>query len=109
MAASSTRLTLGSILGTVNTTANVITSAVDVLGAGISMVTRYANDAATEQEKRSIINMGKLDEHLIREAAQSESLADLDIANFRAKSQKHDELYISNYEKFSNLLRPKSA
>lgn len=106
--AASTRLTLGSILGTVNTTANVVTSAVDVIGAGISMVTRYANDAATEQEKRSLINMAKLDEHLIREAAQTESLADLEIANFRAKSQKHDELYTANYNKFSEVLRPKT-
>ena len=107
--AATTRLTLGSILGTVNTTANTVTSIVDVVGSGVSMLTRYVSDAATEQEKRSLINMAKLDEHLIREAAQSEALADLDVQAFRSKSETHDALYTSNYLKFEQVLRPKSA
>lgn len=106
---SSTRLTLGAVLGTVQTTANTLTGTLEAVNAGVGMLNTFVTGAAENQRIRAIADKEVFVESLIKEKAMEESLADLKIKKYMSQSQDHAETFSSNYSKFQSLLRNKST
>lgn len=103
---STSRLTFGAVLGTVQTTANTITSSLDVINSGVSMLTTYVSGAAENQRIRAIADKESFLENLTREKAYEEAASTLKVAKFCQQSADHLKFYTEAYETYSKLLRP---
>lgn len=101
-----TRSTFGSLLGTVEKTANTVINVLDAANGGVSMLNAYVSKAANEQRVRHILDAEVFKENLIREVAQEEANSTLKIQKFMAQSPEHTEAYKTSYEKFSKLIKP---
>lgn len=100
------RLTLGSILSTVNTTATTVTSTVDAAGKAVGMLNAYVENAASHQKARIAVDNEDFIENLIREKAQERTESTLRVQKYINQSQEHAKAYQEAYETYSKLLRP---
>ena len=103
---STARLTLGSILSTVNTTATTVTSTLDAAGKAIGMLNNYVDNAAQHQKARIAVDNEDFIESLVREKAQERTESTLRVQKYINQSQEHAEAYQEAYETYSKLLRP---
>ena len=103
---STARLTLGSILSTVNTTANTVTSTLDAVSSGIGMLNAYIDNAASHQKARIAVDNEDFIESLVREKAQERTESTLRVQKYINQSQEHAKAYQEAYETYSKLLRP---
>ena len=103
---STTRLTFGAVLATVNTTATVITSTLNAVDGASNILGSFINKAATEQGLRHIADKESFLERLINEKAQERAAANIAVTQFCAKSSAHAEHYANAYDTFTKLLRP---
>ena len=103
---STARLTLGSILSTVNTTANTVTSTLDAVSSGIGMLNAYIDNAAQHQKARIAIDNEDFIESLIREKSQERTESTLRVQKYISQSPEHAKAYQEAYETYSKLLRP---
>lgn len=83
----STKLTFGALLGTVNSAATTVTSAVSALGVGADMLNAYAQKAQRDQAdlymQEALVSQETIDAELaLRLAAQAE-----EVTKQKAKSQ----------------------
>ena len=106
---STARLTLGSILSTVNTTANTVTSTLDAVSSGIGMLNAYIDNAASHQKARIAVDNEDFIESLVREKAQERTESTLRVQKYINQSQEHAKAYQEAYETYSKLLRPASS
>lgn len=86
---STARLTLGSILSTVNTTANTVTSTLDAVSSGIGMLNAYIDNAAAHQKARIAVDNEDFIESLVREKAQERTESTLRVQKYINQSQEH--------------------
>ena len=103
---STARLTLGSILSTVNTTATTVTSTLDAAGKAVGMVNAYIDNAASHQKARIAVDNEDFIESLVREKAQERTESTLRVQKYINQSQEHAKAYQEAYETYSKLLRP---
>lgn len=103
---STARLTLGSVLSTVNTTATTVTSTLDAAGKAVGMVNAYIDNAAQHQKARIAIDNEDFIESLVREKAQERTESTLRVQKYINQSQEHSKAYQEAYETYSKLLRP---
>ena len=103
---STARLTLGSILSTVNTTANTVTSTLDAVSSGIGMLNAYIDNAASHQKARIAVDNEDFIESLVREKAQERTESTLRVQKYINQSQEHAKAYQAACETYSKLLRP---
>lgn len=103
---STARLTLGSILSTVNTTATTVTSTLDAAGKAVGMLNAYVDNAASHQKARIAVDNEDFIESLVREKAQERTESTLRVQKYINQSQEHAKAYQEAYETYSKLLRP---
>ena len=106
---STARLTLGSVLSTVNTTATTVTSTLDAAGKAVGMVNAYIDNAASHQKARIAVDNEDFIESLIREKSQERTESTLRVQKYINQSQEHAKAYQEAYETYSKLLRPTSS
>ncbi len=102
---SSTRLSFGAVLGTVQATANTVTGALDAAAAGIGMLNSFVTQAADNQRIRQIADKEDFIEGLIMEKAEQRATAHLKADKFCNKSADHARHYNDAYNAFEKLLR----
>ena len=105
---STTRLTFGAVLDTVNTTATVISSTLNAVGGASNMLGSFVTKAASEQRERHIADALTFRQRLMDEKAQERTLALIKTSEFCAKSKQHAEFYETAYNEFHALLNPKA-
>ena len=103
---STARLTLGSILSTVNTTATTVTSTLDAAGKAVGMLNAYVDNAASHQKARIAVDNEDFIESLVREKAQERTESTLRVQKYINQSPEHAKAYQEAYETYSKLLRP---
>ena len=103
---STARLTLGSILSTVNTTATTVTSTLDAAGKAVGMLNAYVENAAQHQKARIAVDNEDFIESLIREKSQERTESTLRVQKYISQSPEHAKAYQEAYETYSKLLRP---
>ena len=103
---STARLTLGSVLSTVNTTATTVTSTLDAAGKAVGMLNAYVENAAQHQKARIAVDNEDFIESLIREKSQERTESTLRVQKYISQSQEHAKAYQEAYETYSKLLRP---
>ena len=106
---STARLTLGSILSTVNTTATTVTSTLDAAGKAVGMLNAYVENAAAHQKARIAVDNEDFIESLIREKSQERTESTLRVQKYISQSPEHAKAYQEAYETYSKLLRPTSS
>lgn len=106
---STTRLTFGAVLDTVNTTATVISSTLNAIGGASNILGSFVTKAAAEQVIRHKADNESFVERLINEKAQERALANIAVTQFCAKSTEHAAHYEAAYDTFTTLLRPTKA
>lgn len=102
---STTRLSFGAVLGTVQATANTLTGALDAAAAGVGMLNSFVTQAADNQRLRQVADKEDFIEDLVREKAQQRTESDVKIAKFTSKSTGHLAAYNNHYARFESLLR----
>ena len=103
------RLTLGSVLSTVNTTATTVTSTLDAASKAVGMLNNYVDNAAQHQKARIAVDNEDFIESLIREKSQERTESTLRVQKYIGQSQEHAKAYQEAYETYSKLLRPQSS
>jgi hypothetical protein len=106
---STSRMTLGAVLGTVQTTANTVTATLEAANAAVGMLNTFVTGAAENQRIRAIADQETFIEDLIREKSYEEAQSGLKVEKFIAQSASHKTHYASAYEKFTGLLRKQEA
>jgi hypothetical protein len=101
---STARMTFGTILGTVSTSAVAISTVIGTGVKGINMLEKFVDDAATKQHKRSLLDMESFQTRLLEEVAQEDAERGLKLDEFMSKSAQHRELYKLNYERLAAVL-----
>lgn len=105
MAQSATgRMTLGAIFGTVGTAAGAVSSTLDTIVGGVSMLDSYVKDASIRQQKRSTIEMSEFADQLLDEAAQLQALRRTQADAFCAQSVTHKTYYDEAHAKLTAVL-----
>lgn len=102
---STTRLSFGAVLGTIQATANTLTGALDAAAAGVGMLNGFVTQAADNQRIRQIADKEDFVENLIMEKAQQATEAVIKAHKFCTKSKEHAEAYNDKYARFTSLLR----
>lgn len=102
---STTRLSFGAVLGTVQSAANAVTGALDAASAGVGMLNSFVTQAADNQRVRQIADKEDFVENLIMEKAEQRATAYLKVEKFVSKSADHAKHYQGAYERFTQLLR----
>lgn len=102
---SSSRLTFGAILSTVQTTANTVTATLDAANQGVGMLTAYVSEASANQRIRQIADREVFIENLIMEKSEERAMANIKVEKFIAQSAQHKDHYATAYNKFTSLLR----
>lgn len=103
------RLTLGSVLGTINSAATSVSSVFDTTTKAINMANKYVSDAADKQRIRSIVDMHDFTEKLSEEKAMEETLRKKTILEFTSQSKDNEELFNSAYNRIKDLIEGDQA
>lgn len=104
------RLTLGTILGTVNTAAGAATAALDTVANTIGMANAYVEKAAMEQRGRHLNDAKLFTRQLVIEGSEQLTEMNLHVLAYCKKSPEHKKLFEEAYEEFAELhgLKPKA-
>lgn len=104
------RLTLGTILGTVNTAAGAATAALDTIANTIGMANAYVEKAAMEQRGRHLNDAKLFTRQLVIEGSEQLTEMNLHVLAYCKKSPEHKKLFEEAYEEFAELhgLKPKA-
>lgn len=102
---STTRLSFGAVLGTVQSAATSLTATLDTVSTAVGMATSFVTQAADNQRYRQIADKEDFIENLIMEKSEQRSIANLKVEKFVQKSPDHAKHYKAAYDKFTKLLR----
>lgn len=103
------RLTLGSVLGTVESAATSISSVFDTATKGINMANKYVSDASKKQNIRSIVDMHDFQNKLAEEKAMEETLRKKTILEFTNQSEENKNLFENAFNRINELLAEKNT
>ena len=102
---STTRMSFGAVLGSVQSAATTITSTLDAATGAVGMLTAFVSKASDEQRIRHVADKEDFIENLVLERAEMRSIANIKAEKFMAKSGDHTKHFKSAYDRFSELLR----
>ena len=105
---STSRITFGAVLDTVQTTATTVTNVLDAANSSIGMVNTFITSAAENQKIRAIADKETFIEDLIREKAFEQSASTLRVNSFMSQSAEHKNAFQNAYNTYSTLLRPQA-
>lgn len=103
---STTRLSFGAVLGTVQSAATTVTATLDTVSTAVGMATSFVTQAADNQRMRQVVDKEDFIENLIMEKAEQRATAHLKAERFISKSPEHAKHYENAYKTFTKLLRP---
>lgn len=98
-----TRHALGSVLGTVVSSAETISGALNAASRGIGMLNAFVEKAASEQEGRHKNDAALFKTQLVIEGAQAEAEMNLEVVKYCKKSSDHATFFGKAYDKFAKL------
>lgn len=87
MSVATTRLTIGSVLGTINTAANTVSSTLDAAGSAIGMLNATVNKAAKEQRIRHAVDVNEFKSRLVVEVSMERAQRERAMLEFCSDSQ----------------------
>jgi hypothetical protein len=102
---STTRLSFGAVLGTVQAAATAVTSTLDAVTGGVGMLNSFVVKAADEQRIRHIADKEDFIENLVLERTEQRATSAIKMEKFAAKSPDHAKHAKAAYEIYTNLLR----
>ncbi len=102
---STTRLSFGAVLGTVQSAATTVTATLDTVSTAVGMATSFVSQAADNQRLRQIADKEDFIEALIMEKAEQRATAHLKAEKFCGKSTEHAKHYGEAYKRYESLLR----
>lgn len=105
MATANSRMTLGSILGAIQTTANTVTASLNAVNEGVGMVNKTVSNAAQRQEVRSKLDSAIFEKTLHQEKAMELTESRMVIRDYRKKSDDHSSMYETAYSELHELLK----
>lgn len=105
---STTRLSFGAVLGTVQSAATTLTTTLDTVSVAVGMATSFVSQAADNQRLRQIADKEDFVENLIMEKSEQRATAHLKAEKFISKSADHAKHYGEAYKTFTGLLRPEA-
>ena len=103
MSVANSRMTIGSIFGAVQTSANTLTNTLNAANSAIGMVNTFVEKAALEQKRRAIVDGDTFLKRLREEKAMETTLARLQINSFCAQSKEHATIYQGAYDELEDL------
>lgn len=98
MSVANSRMTLGSVLAAVQTSANTVSNTLNAANSAIGMVNTFVESAASNQKLRAKADSLNFKHRLIEEKAMETTLARLEINTFVAQSAAHKDLYQSAHD-----------
>lgn len=102
---STTRMSFGAVLGSIQSAATTVTTTLDAATGGVGMLAAFVTKAADEQRIRHTIDKEDFIENLIIERTEMNAVAVIKLNKFIAKSPEHASAAKAAYEKYSKLLR----
>lgn len=102
---STTRMSFGAVLGSIQSAATTVTSTLDAATGAVGMLTAFVSKASDEQRIRHVIDKEDFIENLIIERTEMNAVAALKLEKFISKSPDHAKHAKRAYEKYSALLR----
>ncbi|ALA45470.1 hypothetical protein ADP65_00001 [Achromobacter phage phiAxp-3] len=104
MSTSTARLTIGSLLGTVNTAAITVSSTLDAAGAAVGMLNSAVSKAAKEQAIRHKVDVNEFKSRLIMEVSMARAQRERQVVEF-CKDSVNEKLFKQAHDELSNLLK----
>ena len=104
MATSTTRLTVGAVLGTVSTAATSITTVLNTATKSIDMLDQYVTAANSKLRMRLIADAEDFASQVTVEKATEITAREMGVLEFCAQSAKHKEVFENNYNRIASLL-----
>ena len=87
------RMILGSVLGTVNSTADAVFGLVDTATSSINMLNCFVESAATDQRERQLAHRASFRQNLMREAKMEIAAGNAEAVRFREESELNRTLF----------------
>ena len=97
------RVTVGAVLGAVETTATTLTNTLNALNMGVNMINASVKEASENQADQQKTDRKDFRDNLLREAAKAKSDANLKVIEYCKQSPKHAELYEAAYNEYAAL------
>lgn len=104
MQASTTRLTFGAILGTVNTTATTISASIGTVGDAVGMLNSYVEKAAREQKIRHKADTNEFKNRLINELSMQRAVQERQVIEF-CNDKQNEALFKKAHDELQELLK----
>lgn len=102
---STTRMSFGAVLGSIQSAATTVTSTLDAATGAVGMLTAFVGKAADEQRIRHVVDKEDFIENLIHERTEINAVAALKLEKFISKSPDHAKHAKRAYDKYTALLR----
>ena len=87
MSVATTRLTIGSVLGTINTAANTVSSTLDAAGSAVGMLNATVTKAAKEQRIRHAVDINEFKSRLVIEVSMERAQRERTMLEFCSDAQ----------------------
>lgn len=87
------RMIAGSMLETVNSTADAVFGLVDTATSSIDMLNRFVQSAATDQRERQLAHRALFRQNLMREAKMEIAAGNAEVVRFRQESELNQTLF----------------
>lgn len=87
------RMIVGSVLGTVNSTADAVFGLADTATSSINMLNRFVESAATDQRERQLAHRASFRQTLMREATMEIAAGNAEAVRFREESELNKTLF----------------
>lgn len=100
------KIALSSVMDAATSAANSVGAVFSVTTKGIGMLDAIVTKVSNEQKLRHKAGGHTFVKNLIRESAEAEAIANLNVLDFCNKSEQHKELFESAFNEFSAILMP---
>lgn len=104
MTVANSRMTLGSVLAAVQTSANTVSNTLNAANSAIGMVNTFVESAASNQKLRAKADSLNFKHRLIEEKAMETTEARIAIDTYCAQSATHKSHYQSAYDELTTFM-----
>ena len=105
MSVANSRMTFGSILAAVQTTANTATSAVTAINSAVGMANKFVTDAALRQNVRSKLDNAIFERTFHQQKAQELAESRIQMESYIKQSETHAKHYQQAYNELASLMK----
>lgn len=104
MSTSTARLTIGSLLGTVNTAAITVSSTLDAAGAAVGMLNATVSKAAKEQAIRHKVDVNEFKSRLVMEVSMQRAQRERQVLDF-CQDKDNERLFKAAHDELAALVK----